>query len=118
MDRREIVAVRRDTGEKLTLPIDECQIDKRENDKLVKSIGDLLDKIQQDMFAKAEKELKDNVIMSHNWSECISHLAKKRLLLIPFCGRPTCEDNIKRDTAMYELILNIHNICLICIIYF
>lgn len=95
-----MVAVRRDNGEKLTLPLDES--DKDGNDMLVQRVEDLLNQIQRDMLAKAEKELKENVIMCRKWSECSVHLAAKQLLLIPFCGRPICEDNIKRDTAKYE----------------
>lgn len=99
LDCGQIIAVRRDTGKKITLPFDRCPTDNTINDKLVKIVGELLDDIQQDMLAKAEHELNENVIICHKWSECVSHLAKKHLLLIPFCGRPTCEDNIKRDTA-------------------
>lgn len=99
LDRGQIIAVRRDNGEKLTIPLDKCQTDESGNDKLVINVVALLNQIQGDMLAKAEQELKENVILSRKWSECASHLAKKRLLLVPFCGRPVCEDAIKRDTA-------------------
>lgn len=99
MDQGQIVAVRRDTGEKLILPLNNSETD--ENDNLLKRISALLERIQNDMLAKAEKELEKNVVICRQWTECFIHLAAKRLLLIPFCGRPTCEDNIKRDTAKY-----------------
>lgn len=101
LERGQITAVRRDNGEKLIIPLDIS--DKDRKDMLVQKITDLLNQIQQDMLAKAEKELKENVIMCRKWSECSIHLAAKQLLLIPFCGRPTCEDNIKRDTAKYKI---------------
>ena len=101
LDQEQIIAVRRDTGEKIIVPLDICQTDENGNNMLVKRIGELLDQIQNDMLAKAEKELKNNIVICHKWPECFVHLAAKRLLLIPFCGRPTCEDNIKRDTAKY-----------------
>lgn len=94
LDKNQIIAVRRDTGEKIILSIDPF-----ENEKFVKNIIELLNKIQRDMLAKAEKELKENIVISYNWLESINHLENKRLLLIPFCGYPACEDNIKRDTA-------------------
>ncbi|CAH1731165.1 unnamed protein product [Aphis gossypii] len=100
LDRNQMVAVRRDSGEKLTISLEGCSKDNDGNDKMVVRITELLNQIQQDMYAKAEKELKENVVICRKWSECAAHLAAKRLLLIPFCGRPNCEDNIKRDTTL------------------
>lgn len=99
LDFGQIVAVRRDTGEKLSFSLDKGQ--SNEKDQLVDNISKLLDKIQQDMLSKAELELKENIVLCRAWSECACNLAKKHLLLLPFCGRPSCEDNIKRDTAKY-----------------
>lgn len=67
------------------------------------NISELLNQIQQDMLSKAEFELKENIVLCRAWSECACHLAAKRLLLLPFCGHPSCEDNIKRDTAKYKI---------------
>lgn len=102
LDNDQIVAVRRDTGEKLTLPLKKYYTDKSEKDQLVNTINELLNQIQNDMLFKAEQELKENIVLCHNWVECVHHLAAKRLLMIPFCGQPSCEDNIKRDTAKYK----------------
>ncbi|VVC42792.1 WHEP-TRS domain,Prolyl-tRNA synthetase, class II,Proline-tRNA ligase, class II, C-terminal,Anticodon- [Cinara cedri] len=100
LDRGQITAVRRDTGEKLSIPLDmHDKNNQNVQDLLVDKIHKLLEQIQQDMLAKAEQEMKNNVIICHKWSDCAINLAKKRLLLVPFCGRPSCEDNIKRDTA-------------------
>lgn len=99
LERGQLIAVRRDNSEKITIPLEKGQADG--NNKLVKRITELLDQIQQEMLAKAELELKKNVILCRKWEECAGHLAAKHLLLIPFCGRPSCEDNIKRDTARY-----------------
>lgn len=104
LDKGQITAVRRDTGEKLVLPLDKPQ---NGEDKLVNRISELLNQIQKDMFTKAEQELKDNVVLCRSWSECSRHLAAKKLLLIPFCGCPSCEDNIKRDTAKCVIVSNI-----------
>lgn len=98
MGSGQIIVVRRDNGEKLTVPLDKYESG---NDKLVNRIAELLTQIQNDMLAKAQKELEQNIIIVRQWSDCAIHLAKKRLLLIPFCGNPNCEDNIKRDTAKY-----------------
>lgn len=101
-----MVAVRRDNGEKLTIPLEGRTKDDSGNDKMVVRITELLNQIQQDMYAKAEQEMKENVVICRKWSECGAHLAAKRLLLIPFCGRPICEDNIKRDTTLYDNIVH------------
>lgn len=112
LERGQLIAVRRDNGEKLSIPLEKDPVNGY--DKLVKRITELLDQIQQDMLTKAELELKQNVKLCRKWSECASHLASKHLLLIPFCGRPSCEDNIKRDTAKYitfiDLKIDIQNI--------
>ncbi|KAL5237027.1 hypothetical protein ACI65C_004437 [Semiaphis heraclei] len=100
LDRSQLVAVRRDNGEKITIPLEGRKKDDGRNDKMVVRITELLNQIQQDMYAKAEQELKENVVICRKWSECAAHLAAKRLLLIPFCGRSICEDNIKRDTTL------------------
>jgi len=106
LDRNQMVAVRRDNGEKLTIPLEGRTKDDSGNDKMVVRITELLNQIQQDMYAKAEQEMKENVVICRKWSECGAHLAAKRLLLIPFCGRPICEDNIKRDTTLYDNIVH------------
>ncbi|CAI6355965.1 unnamed protein product [Macrosiphum euphorbiae] len=99
LDRNQMVAVRRDNGDKLTIPL-EGRPNDGENDKMVIRITELLNQIQQDMYNKAEQEMKENVVICRKWSECAAQLAAKHLLLIPFCGRPICEDNIKRDTTL------------------
>ncbi|XP_060881992.1 bifunctional glutamate/proline--tRNA ligase-like isoform X2 [Metopolophium dirhodum] len=99
LDRNQMVAVRRDNGDKLTIPL-EGRPNDGGNDKMVVRITELLNQIQQDMYNKAEQEMKENVVICRKWSECAAQLAAKRLLLIPFCGRPICEDNIKRDTTL------------------
>jgi len=103
LDRNQMVAVRRDNGDKLTIPL-EGRPNDGGNDKMVVRITELLNQIQQDMYNKAEQEMKKNVVICRKWSECAAQLAAKHLLLIPFCGRPICEDNIKRDTTLYENI--------------
>lgn len=108
LDRGQIIAVRRDTGEKLTLSLDIKG--ESGSDKFVNTVSELLNQIQKDMLTKAEKELTENVVICRNWSECARNLAAKHLLLIPFCGRPSCEENIKQDTAKYVVNSNIQRL--------
>jgi len=107
LDCKQIIAVRRDNGEKITVPLDKHESG---TDKLVSRITELLNEIQNDMLAKAQLELEQNIKIVRQWPECAINLAKKHLLLIPFCGNPNCEDNIKRDTTKYEYLIKIQNL--------
>lgn len=58
LDRNQMVSVRRDNGEKLTIPLEGRTKDDGGNDKMVVRITELLNQIQQDMYLKAEQEIK------------------------------------------------------------
>ncbi|XP_052767806.1 bifunctional glutamate/proline--tRNA ligase-like [Mya arenaria] len=89
MKQNQVVIVRRDTGEKLTM----------KNDNLVQQVKDLLETIQKDMFDKAKKDLDSNMTVSHNWDEFCNGLDQNKLIQAPFCGEIPCEDAIKKDSA-------------------
>ncbi|WAR19676.1 SYEP-like protein [Mya arenaria] len=89
MKQNQVVIVRRDTGEKLTI----------KNDNLVQRVKNLLETIQKDMFDKAKKDLDSNMTVSHNWDEFCNGLDQNKLIQAPFCGEITCEDAIKKDSA-------------------
>lgn len=84
----EYVAVRRDTGEKLTM----------KKDSISGDVAKLLDTIQSDMFAKAKKELDEHISVCDDWQEFVSALDKSHLIMSPFCGIESCEDSIKDDS--------------------
>lgn len=85
----QYVAVRRDTGEKLTLS--------RQNAS--KDVKDLLEKIHANMLAKATKDLTDHLKVTKNWKELTSSLDAKNIIMAPFCGEIPCEEKIKADSA-------------------
>lgn len=87
--RGEAVAVRRLTGEKVTL--------KRAN--AGKELVDLLEKTHDEMLAKAVKERDARMSIVTKWDDFTSALESKNILLAPFCGEIQCEDNIKNDSA-------------------
>ena len=39
-----------------------------------------------------------------SFSDLRSQLDSKCIVLAPFCGRPDCEDNIKRDSAREDVV--------------
>ncbi|XP_005182957.1 bifunctional glutamate/proline--tRNA ligase [Musca domestica] len=92
MKAKQIVAVRRDTGEKLVLTMDNIE----------QKINELLKTIHNSMLAKAQKELDSSIKLTKDWTDFCKFLDQKNLLLSPFCGEISCEDKIKADSARDE----------------
>ncbi|ESO85454.1 hypothetical protein LOTGIDRAFT_154947 [Lottia gigantea] len=87
--QKTVVAVRRDTGEKITL----------KQDNIAKQITDLLDTIQSSLYNKAKKEMDEHMVLSKDWDEFCNALDKKFIIQAPFCGEIPCEEKIKKDSA-------------------
>jgi len=85
MKNSQYVAVRRDTGEKLTMS----------KSGLIKELPALLETIQSDLFSKAKSEMDSHVKVVHDFPAFLAGLDAKCLLLAPFCGAEECEDEIK-----------------------
>lgn len=88
LEKSQIVACRRDTGEKLTYSIEQA----------VDSVRTLLDNIQKALYDKAKLAMDTHQAQVTEWPVFIEKLNNKYTLIAPFCGRPDCEDNIKRDS--------------------
>lgn len=85
----QLVAVRRDTSEKLTIT----------RSTSTTEIPQLLEKIHENMLAKATKDLNDHIKITKVWQELTTHLDAKNLIMAPFCGEIPCEEKIKADSA-------------------
>jgi prolyl-tRNA synthetase len=84
-----LTVVRRDTGEKSQLKIDNLQF----------TIKELLEKIQNDLLAKQEKFLKDNTHEVNDYSEFKKIMDSTRGFISAFwCGDKDCEAQIKAET--------------------
>jgi len=92
LEKKQIVAVRRDTGEKITIP--------RSN--AVEKLTQLLDEIHGNLLQKATNDLTSHTILLKDWSQFSNNLDKKNIILAPFCGDGSCEDKIKADSARNE----------------
>jgi len=92
IDNQQMVVVRRDTGEKITMK-QEGSVDK---------INQLLEDIQTNLFSKASKQLADNMISTKSWDDFKSKLDEGKIIQAPFCGVECCEDKIKKDSAREE----------------
>lgn len=89
MQQRQCVAVRRDTGEKLTVPDAEVE----------KKIPALLEEIQSGLFKKASDDLNSHMVAVDTMEEFQKELDQGKIVQIPFCGEIECEDWIKKTTA-------------------
>uniref|UniRef100_A0A0K8SGP1 Bifunctional glutamate/proline--tRNA ligase n=1 Tax=Lygus hesperus TaxID=30085 RepID=A0A0K8SGP1_LYGHE len=89
MANQQVVAVRRDTGIKITL----------EMSGLAKSVIDLLNSIQASMLQKATNDLHEHMKVCTDWRDFCNQLENKNIIQSPFCGRVGCEDKIKNDSA-------------------
>ncbi|XP_041970133.1 bifunctional glutamate/proline--tRNA ligase [Aricia agestis] len=88
----QVVAVKRVTGDKLTLARTAAPA------RLVA----LLDEIHTEMFNKAVKERDERLSVVTKWEDFTEALERKHILMAPFCGNIPCEDNIKNDSARTE----------------
>ncbi|XP_017113713.1 bifunctional glutamate/proline--tRNA ligase isoform X1 [Drosophila elegans] len=89
---QQLVAVRRDTGQKITIPLAEVE----------KKIPALLETIHETMLAKAQEDMTSHTKKVTNWTDFCAFLEQKNILLAPFCGEISCEDKIKADSARGE----------------
>ncbi|XP_034967252.1 bifunctional glutamate/proline--tRNA ligase isoform X1 [Zootoca vivipara] len=89
MKNHQFVAVRRDTGEKLTFAENEA----------VDQLRRVLDKIQTNLFDRASKDLKNHMVVANTMEEFQTVLDSGKIVQIPFCGEIDCEDWIKKTTA-------------------
>ena len=93
IEKKQAVIVRRDTGEKKAIPLVE----------LKDEIPLLLEKIQKDLYKKAEKHLHDSIAHVTSRKEAEKALEQKKLLYGPWCGMTDCEEEFKGKTTAKSL---------------
>ena len=77
---------------KATIPITELNTE----------IPKLLEKIQADMYDRAEEAFRTHRVQVSNWDEFVPALNGKNVVLIPHCLVEECEDEIKELSARKE----------------
>src|ERR1700730_6846783 len=85
LKKQQDTAVRRDTGAKFTIPMDNIEA----------GVKEALETIQQDMFNRAKSERDASIVRVDKWEDFVPNLNDKKLILIPWCDRMECEDDIK-----------------------
>ncbi|XP_074846044.1 bifunctional glutamate/proline--tRNA ligase isoform X2 [Carettochelys insculpta] len=89
MKNCQFVAVRRDTGEKLTFAEHEAE------DKL----RHVLEEIHANLYNRAFEDLKNRMVVANTMEDFQKELESGKIVQIPFCGEMECEDWIKKTTA-------------------
>ncbi|XP_055363257.1 bifunctional glutamate/proline--tRNA ligase isoform X4 [Betta splendens] len=89
LQQRQCVAVRRDSGAKMTIP--EAEVEKK--------LTTMLEDIQNSLFRKASDDMKNNMVAVDTMEQFQKELDQGKIVQIPFCGGIECEDWIKKTTA-------------------
>ena len=89
IEKKQLVLVRRDTGEKMTV---------KENE-VVEKVRKLSEEIQQNLVARAEKFYKEHISEADSMDKLKQTLSEKGgLVRIGWCGSTECADYIKAET--------------------
>ncbi|XP_016020562.2 bifunctional glutamate/proline--tRNA ligase isoform X2 [Rousettus aegyptiacus] len=89
MKSGQFVAVRRDTGEKLTIAESEAET----------KLQAILEDIHVNLFTRASEDLKTHMVVANSIEDFQKVLDSGKIAQIPFCGEIDCEDWIKKTTA-------------------
>lgn len=89
IEKNEVLTVRRDTGTKQPTPMATLATD----------IPRLLTTIQADMLARATAVRDARLKRVTRWEDFVPALDGKNLLLVPWCERTACEDEIKERSG-------------------
>jgi prolyl-tRNA synthetase len=85
IEKKQVVMVRRDTGEKTFVPLKDI------NTKL----KSLLKDIQKSLLEKAKKSLKASIVEVKTWDDFLKAIKDKKMVKAPWCEETECEDWIK-----------------------
>ncbi|MBI2581895.1 proline--tRNA ligase [Candidatus Woesearchaeota archaeon] len=93
LEKKEVMVVRRDTGEKQSLPLS----------ALDREIALILEQMQQDLYAKAEKFLKQSIAKTEVIKDAEKVISSGKIVLVPWCGLEKCEEKWKEKTGAKSL---------------
>lgn len=69
-------------------------------DNITEAVGEILEKMQADMLAKATAHRDANTHEAHNWEEFTDILTRKQgFIKAMWCGDRACEEAIKDETG-------------------
>ncbi len=90
IEANQAILVRRDTGEKITVSLNELE----------SKVKEILKNIQKEMLEKARKHLNSHIYVATNYEEFRDIVANKSgFIKAMWCGEEDCENKIKEDTT-------------------
>jgi prolyl-tRNA synthetase len=88
VEAEQLVLVRRDTNEKITVKVKDLE----------KKAEEILNHIQDSLLKKAKEFLAKNIVEVHNLEQFIGAIKNKKMAKSLFCGSTSCEDIIKEKS--------------------
>ena len=88
VENEQVVFVRRDTGEKMAVKIENI---KSEAEKM-------LENIQKNLFERAKKNIDKHTKKVNTFDE-FKKMINGNWIIAPWCGNPSCEEKIKEETG-------------------
>ena len=88
IEKKQVVLVRRDTGEKVAVKLT----------KLNEMVDETLDNIQQSLFENAKKVLEKGKDKSVDWKDFVKKIKDRKIVLAPSCLEEECDEIIKDET--------------------
>ena len=110
IENNQCVVVRRDTGEKTTVSLDELE----------GTVAELLKTIQKDMLEAARAHRDSHTYTATNWDEFVETVnTKPGFIKAMWCGETECEENIKAETGASTRCMpfeqeNLSDVCVCC----
>jgi len=93
LENRKAMIVRRDTGEKQSLPFS----------ALDEEIKLIMEQMHKDLYAKAEKFLKESIVKTDNLKDAEKAIDADKIVFVPWCGTEKCEEKFKEKTGAKSL---------------
>lgn len=90
-----VMAVRRDTHEKIALPLENIE----------NAVKELLDKIQQNMYDMAYEYVSHNTLDVNSVEEMVNCIANKQVAMAYHCGDEACETELKNETGIQSRVI-------------
>jgi len=88
LERQQVVLVRRDNGEKISVS----------RNLLAQKVKELLDEVQEGIYNKALKFRDENTVEIDSYDEFKERMEDGVFALSHWCNSPECEEKIKEDT--------------------
>lgn len=93
LKNKQIILVRRDTWEKKNVSLNSFE----------KDVNNLLAQIQDNLYKKAEKLLKGDIVTVKNLEEAKKQFKNNKIVFAQWCSSPKCEELIKDKTGAKSL---------------